>query len=71
MSRVISWFSCGAASAIATKLSPDAVPVYCETGAEHPGNERFLEQCEAWFSRRQACKNLDAEDRQGDLLAAE
>ena len=49
--RILSWFSCGAASAIATKLSPDALPVYCETGAEHPDNERFLTDCEHWFGR--------------------
>jgi hypothetical protein len=49
--RTISWFSCGAASAIATKLTPEAVPVYCETGAEHADNERFLTDCEAWFGR--------------------
>jgi hypothetical protein len=55
MSRVLSWFSCGAASAVATKLiladQPDAIPVYCETGAEHPDNERFLADCEAWFGK--------------------
>lgn len=50
--RVISWFSCGAASAAATKLMPEAVPVYCETGSEHPDNERFLIDCERWFGRR-------------------
>ena len=33
--RTIAWFSCGAASAIAVKLT-GAQPVYCETGAEHP-----------------------------------
>lgn len=49
--RVLSWFSCGAASAVATKLTPDALPVYCETGAEHPDNERFLADCERWFGR--------------------
>ena len=51
MSRVLSWVSAGAASAVATMLSPEAVPVYCETGAEHPDNERFLLDCEAWFGR--------------------
>lgn len=51
MARTISWFSCGAASAVATKLCPEAEPVYCETGAEHPDNERFLSDCEAWFGR--------------------
>ncbi len=48
--RKIGWFSCGAASAIAVRLS-GAEPVYCETGAEHPDNERFLADCEAWFDR--------------------
>lgn len=49
--RTISWFSCGAASAVATKLYPESVPVYCETGAEHPDNVRFLAACEDWFGR--------------------
>lgn len=51
MNRTLSWFSCGAASAVATKLMPEAIPVYCETGAEHPDNERFLIDCEKWFGR--------------------
>jgi hypothetical protein len=51
MSRTVSWFSCGAASAVATKLMPDAIPAYCETGAEHPDNVRFMSDCEAWFGR--------------------
>lgn len=45
------WFSCGAASAVAMKLCPEAQPVYCETGAEHPDNARFMADCEAWFGR--------------------
>lgn len=55
MSRTICWFSCGAASAVATKLTlkdtPDAIVAYCETGAEHPDNERFLKDCEDWFGK--------------------
>lgn len=51
--RLLIWFSCGAASAVAARLTlrqhADAVPVYCETGAEHPDNERFLADCERWF----------------------
>jgi hypothetical protein len=50
--RTISWFSCGAASAVATKLLPQSLPVYCETGAEHPDNDRFFADCEAWFGRK-------------------
>lgn len=49
--RVLSWFSCGAASAVATKLTPGAIPVYCETGSEHPDNARFAADCERWFGR--------------------
>lgn len=50
MQRTIGWFSCGAASAIAVKLT-GAMPVYCDTGSEHPDNERFMADCSAWFGR--------------------
>jgi len=50
--RRISHFSCGAASAVATKLSnPDEI-WYAQTGAEHEDNERFLEDCETWFGKK-------------------
>ena len=53
--RVISWFSCGANSAIATKKAlkkyDNVVIVYCDTGGEHPDNIRFLLDCEEWFGR--------------------
>jgi hypothetical protein len=48
--KKIGWFSCGAASAVAVKLT-DAEPVYCDTGAEHPDNVRFMEDCRLWFGR--------------------
>ena len=54
--RVICWFSCGAASAVATKLAlrqfdPASVVIaYCETGSEHRDNERFLSDCSLWFN---------------------
>lgn len=56
--RTICWFSCGAASAVATKLTltsnefgPSSMPVYCETGAEHADNKRFMGDCETWFGK--------------------
>lgn len=53
--RLVSWFSCGAASAVATKLaiaSGEAVTVvYCEVIEEHPDNKRFLKDCEKWFGQ--------------------
>lgn len=55
MSRIISWFSCGAASAVATKLAiSEGQPVtvaYCEVKEEHPDNKRFLRDCEKWFGQ--------------------
>jgi len=29
-----------------------AMPVYCDTEAEHPDNVRFLTDCERWFDRK-------------------
>ena len=60
--RIVSWFSCGAASAVATKLAltkwrngetpysdSEFVVAYCAIKEEHPDNERFLKDCEKWF----------------------
>lgn len=55
MPRTVCHFSCGAASAIATKLSlseindSEIVVCYAETGSEDPDNVRFLSDCEEWF----------------------
>ena len=53
--RVLVWFSCGAASAVALrnaiKIYGDmVVPVYCNTSEnEHPDNPRFMRAIEAWL----------------------
>jgi hypothetical protein len=52
--RTICWFSCGAASAVATKLALAEVPVeivYCHVREEHPDNMRFKDDCEKWFGQ--------------------
>ena len=55
MSRIISWFSCGAASAVATKLAIaqfgkiDVVRCYVEE--EHEDNDRFSDDCAKWFGQ--------------------
>jgi hypothetical protein len=51
MPRIVSWFSCGAASAVATKLTAPDVIAYCNTGAEHPDNKRFMADCAGWFGQ--------------------
>ena len=53
--RVISWFSCGAASAVATVIAAIEHPgkmqaVYCRVREEHPDNLRFLSDFERAFN---------------------
>lgn len=54
--RVIAWFSCGAASAAATKKAIEKYGTveiyYTDTGSEHPDNHRFLAECEAWYGQK-------------------
>ena len=52
MARIVSWFSCGAASAVATKLAQPDVIAYCDTGSDDADNLRFLADCSAWFGQR-------------------
>jgi len=54
--RIVCWFSCGAASAVATKLAIvenagkwPIVVVRCIVREEHDDNERFANDCEKWF----------------------
>lgn len=53
--RYVCQFSCGAASAIATKLTlsehPDALIVNAYIQEEHQDNRRFLSDCERWFGK--------------------
>lgn len=55
-SRLVCWFSAGAASAVATRLvlaeqHPDVRIVYIDPGSEHPDNVRFREECVAWLGQ--------------------
>ena len=54
--RIVCWFSCGAASAVATKLAIvqnagrlPLVVARCVVREEHPDNDRFAADCERWF----------------------
>lgn len=54
MSRVVVWVSAGAPSAVAAKMAirahagKEVVLAYCETGMEHPDNQRFLDDLSQW-----------------------
>lgn len=58
MKRIVCWFSCGAASAVATKIAiaenAGKLPLiiaYTEVAEEHTDNKRFLADCEKWFGQ--------------------
>lgn len=56
MNRILCQFSCGAASAVATKLAlaqygDRCVIVNAFIANEHPDNRRFLTDCEKWFGQ--------------------
>jgi hypothetical protein len=73
--RVISRFSCGAASAVATKMAiekyGDAVEIYyTNPGAEHPDNLRFISECEAWFGKPVTILKSEKYDTTWDVFEA-
>lgn len=54
MSRTLSWFSCGAASSVASMLALEMYEnvevLYCDTFAyEHPDNYRYFHDVEKWL----------------------
>ena len=55
MGRIVCWFSCGAASAVATKLAisqfgkENVTVARCIVREEHQDNDRFANDCEKWF----------------------
>jgi hypothetical protein len=70
--RVVCWFSCGAASAVATKLAiaenagrHPLVVVRCIVREEHNDNDRFAADCERWFGH--PITNLIAEKYDGSV----
>jgi len=54
MTRHLVWFSAGAASAVAARLTlrdhDDVVLAYTNPGSEHPDNERFICDVEKWLN---------------------
>lgn len=76
MKRIVCWFSCGAASAVATKLAiaqyagfndVEIVIARCIVRQEHPDNDRFAADCEKWFGM--TITNMIAEDYNGDIYS--
>ena len=55
MSRIVVRFTCGVPSAVTAKLAiaqfgaANVEIVRNDTRSEHPDNERFMADCEAWW----------------------
>lgn len=56
--RIVGWFSCGDASAVAVSLLPslygrthEIAVARCIVPEEHPDNDRFAADCERWWGR--------------------
>ena len=55
---IVCWFSCGAASAVATKFAIEKYGieniriVNNPVVTEHPDNKRFMKSCEKWFGKQ-------------------
>jgi len=71
--RIVCWFSCGAASAVATKLAivenagkRPLVVVRCIVKEEHEDNDRFAADCEKWFGA--PILNLMNEEYDGSIF---
>lgn len=52
---IVSWFSCGDASAVASKLTllskPDVIVARCVVANEHPDNDRVARDYAVWFGQ--------------------
>ncbi|MCP4597816.1 hypothetical protein [Neptuniibacter sp.] len=80
MERIVCWFSCGAASAVATKIAIEAnslslkpkelvvASIYLKD--EHPDSERFLKECESWFGQKIEILTSDKYDSSVDKVIA-
>lgn len=75
MSRVVVWFSCGAASAVAAHLAlqkygHERVEVaYCDLLAdEHPDNARFMRDVEEWIGKKVTVVRSDRFDSVDDVF---
>ncbi len=53
MQKIVSWFSAGVSSAVATKLMIDKIDhiFYIHIKDQHPDTLRFVEDCEEWFEK--------------------
>jgi len=71
---IISWWSAGVTSAVATKLAIDiygkgnVFPVYFHIDTAHTDNKRFKEDCEKWYDKEIEVVTSDKYNDQFDVI---
>lgn len=71
--KVVAWFSCGAASAVAAKLASEKYPdlriVNNPVAEEHEDNQRFLKDVEQWIGVKiETAKNISFPDNSAESV---
>jgi len=70
---IISWWSAGITSAVATKLAiqefgSEVKSIYFEIGSAHPDNHRFKKECEDWYGQEIEVWSSDKYKDQFDVI---
>lgn len=54
INMIVSWFSAGVSSAVATKMMIDQIDeiIYTHIDDQHPDTMRFVKDCESWFDKK-------------------
>ena len=71
---IISWWSAGVTSAVATKLAIDMYgidnvePIYFHIDSAHKDNERFIKECEEWYGKKITVTKAEKYNNQFDVI---
>tara|TARA_R100001530_G_C4310243_1_gene152821 strand:+ start:407 stop:1195 length:789 start_codon:yes stop_codon:yes gene_type:complete len=72
--KIISWWSAGVTSAVATKLSMEefgkdnVIPIYFDIDSAHEDNKRFKDECEKWYDKEIEVRSAKGYDNQFDVI---
>jgi len=71
---IISWWSAGVTSAVATKLAIDKYgkdnvqPIYFHIDSAHDDNKRFIDECQEWYGKEITITKAEKYNNQFDVI---
>ena len=74
---IVSWWSAGVTSAVATKLAIDeygvdnVLPIYFHIDTAHKDNARFKAECEQWYGKEIVTHKAAKYNNQFDVIRVE